>query len=114
MEITTDVAIKVADSKNLYSLDYYIPQGTVARRKEWIKNHELFAGVTNIGERVMTPVYIGTDPKKKVFLMDAVTGSLYDIKTKRCLSSSRLMLGEVKKKDGLGNRLLKLKGDSWK
>lgn len=114
MEITTDVAIKVADSRNLYSIEYYIPQGTAARRKEWIRTHELFAGMTNMGERVMTPVYIGTDPKKKVFMMDAVTGSLYDMDTKRCLSSGRLMLGTITKKDGLGNRLMKLKGEPWK
>lgn len=114
MEITSDVPIKVADSNNLYSLDYYIPQGTVARKKEWIRSHRLYSAMTTMGERVMTPVYIGTDPKKKVFLMDAVTGSLYDIDSKKCLSSSNLKLGKVTQKEGLGNILMRIKGESWK
>jgi hypothetical protein len=113
-KITSDFPVKVADSKNLYSLDYFVPQGTVARRKEWIRNHQLYAGMTTMGERIMTPVYIGTDPGKKTFLMDVVTGSLYDMGTKRCLSSGRLMLGKVTKKDGLGDQLMKIKGDLWK
>lgn len=114
MNITSDVAIKVADSKNLYSIECFIPQGNTARRKEWIRNHDLYAVMTTMGERVMTPVYIGTDPGKKTFMMDAVTGSLYDMDSKKCLSSGRLRMGAITKRDGLGKILMKIKGDSWK
>jgi len=114
MKITSDVPIKVADSKNLYSLEHFVPQGTAPRRREWIRKHELYAVMTSMGERVMTPVYIGTDPGKKTFLMDAITGSLYDIASKRCLSSGRLCIGSIEKKEGLGDILMKVKGDSWK
>jgi len=98
----------------LYSLDHFVPQGTTARKKDWIRKHRLFIGITTMGERIMTPVYIGTDPSKKTFLMDAITGSLYDIKTKRCLSSSSLRLEKVSEREGLEEILMKVKEDVWK
>ena len=111
MKITSDVPIRVADSHNLYSLDYFAPNGIASKKKEWLRDHQLLIGTTNMGERIMTPVYIGTDPSKKTFLMDVITGSLYDIKTKRCLSSSSLKLIDVTEREGLEKVLMKFKGE---
>lgn len=111
MKITSDVPIRIADSHNLYSLDYFSPNGIVSKKKEWLRDHKLLIGTTTMGERIMTPVYIGTDPSKKTFLMDAITGSLYDIETKKCLSSSSLKLIDVTEREGLEKVLMKFKGE---
>ena len=109
------VPVKVSDSKSLYSLDYFVPQGKSIQKKKWIESHRLFMGMTTMGERIMTPVYIGTDPRKKTFLMDVITGSLYDISTKKCLSSSNLkLIGEVTERKGIEKLLMNIKGESCK
>ena len=105
--------IKVSSSTVLCSIECFSPNGQKQTRREWIKNHELYAGMTTLGERVVTPVTILGDPQKNIFAMDAVTGSLYEPKSGRCLTSSNLKLIGVYKKPGLDKVLMKIKGESW-
>ena len=69
-------------------------------QKKWLKNKKLYEVKTNLGDRVMTPVTIVGDSDKTVYLMDIITGSLYDSLAKRCLTSTYVYIKKfVLKKD---------------
>lgn len=81
------------------------PSWQVKRLKvNWINKHQLFRGITNEGEIVVTPVVIGTDYRKTPYLMDAITGSLY--KDGKCKTSDHLKLLNVVEKSGLDKELM--------
>lgn len=81
------------------------PSWQIKRLKvNWIKRHTLLRGITNEGEIILAPVYIGTDHKKTPYLMDAITGSLY--KDGKCKTSDHLKLLNVVEKDGLDQELM--------
>lgn len=76
-------------------------------KKEWLKNAILFRGVTNIGDRVVTPCVISTDYHQVSYLMDCVTGTLY--KDGKCKTSDRIRLLDVKEEAGLADELMQLR-----
>lgn len=65
-------------------------------RRTWIVDKILFYGVVSgIGPtmtRVFTPIKLKVRKSVKLFMMDVITGSLYDIRTGRCLTSTYLTL----------------------
>jgi hypothetical protein len=82
-------------------------------KKTWIKGKDLYLADISGTERVVTPVYFLTDMEKTVFMMDAVTGSMFAIKSGRCLSSDRLEMNGFTKVDGLDKRLMKVKSEQY-
>ena len=82
-------------------------------KREWIKDKDLYLGYISDIERVLTPVYISTDEHKTVYLMDAVTGTLYRQKDKKCMSSDRLVLKKYEQVDGLDKRLMQVKSEQF-
>lgn len=105
--------VRVMDSTTLCSTEYFCPNGKKEQRQAWIKKHELFDAQTTMGPRVVTPVCILGD--EVPLMMDVITGSLYNIKTGRCLTSSRLQMLDYKPNPDLAKKLLKMKLDhgSW-
>ena len=101
--------IKTLDVNTPCSINYFASTGSPAKKREWIKKRELYEADTNYGKRVVTPVTIFGHTK--VFMMDAVTGSLYDIPTGKCLTSHMVYMKGYKKKPKLGKRLLSLTTD---
>jgi hypothetical protein len=99
--------VKVADSTLLYSTEVFVPTGTKDTKNKWIRNHALYLGDTELGERIVTPVCILGDMKKTPLWMDAITGSLYTPKG-NCLSSSNLHLSNVRVEKDLDIRLKKV------
>lgn len=80
-----------------------------ASRKKWMEEKELYEATINQYKRIVTPVVpININ---KVYMMDVVTGSMYDIPTGRCLSSDVLVMKEFIKKKGLHKVLLDFKVD---
>ena len=45
--------------------------------------------------------------------MDAITGTLYRQKDKRCMSSDQLILKKYEKVDGLNKRLMEVKSEQF-
>ena len=90
-----------------------------AKRKEWLENKELYSVLTNAGNRIMTPITI--KPKKEgeeeniskkdspIYLMDVVTGTLYNPKTQDCLTSDSLKMVSYKIDPTNGKQVLDLK-----
>lgn len=105
--------VKVVDSSTPCSINYFAATGTPARKREWIKDRELYEAETNWGNRVVTPVVVvnGAVPENVIYMMDAVTGSLYDIVTGKCLTSHMVHMKGFKKKPNLGKRLMSLTTD---
>lgn len=131
---TTEV--KIVDRNTPCSINYFIPNGLAKKKKEWLKDKELYEAITNMGPRIVTPVTIydgrskvidkklkeKIEPKKetepvkpkkppKIYMMDAVTGSLYDISTGKCLTSHVLQMQSFTQKFNLHKKLLNLKVD---
>jgi hypothetical protein len=65
------------------------------RKKAWLKKNPIYVAELNCASRLMTPVKVRS--RSRVYLMDIVTGSLYDRKSKACLSSVYLTLLSYKK-----------------
>lgn len=106
------VEVNVVHSDLLCSTQVFVVEGKRDAKKSWIKHHELYEGETTLGPRVMTPVHIvGNDPKQ-TYMMDAVTGSLYD-KSGDCLTSDNMRLLSIAKADGLDQRLLAITFDRY-
>lgn len=110
--------VKITDRNTPCSIDFFTPFGIAKKKREWIKKHELYEATINQYKRVVTPVYIseglGDTPEEKqknrvIYMMDVVTGSLYDVKTGRCQTSSDLHMKGYITKAGLDKRLLKMK-----
>ena len=82
-------------------------------KKAWIADKELYLGDISGMERVLVPVYIVTDMHKTTYLMDAITGTLYRQKDKKCMSSDQLVLNKYEKVDGLNKRLMEVKSEQF-
>jgi hypothetical protein len=130
----TQVAVDAANGFAMATecMSYTLPK---AKRVSWLKTRELYLGETNMGTRVMTPVIAVVDErtairvrqraldlpeiikyiykkvvkKKVVYLMDVITGSLYSIENKRCMSSDTLKLISYKIDPAHGKTLLFVK-----
>jgi len=48
-------------------------------KRAWLQDKELYLGDISGVERVLTPVIIDIDMYKRVYLMDAITGTLFKI-----------------------------------
>lgn len=99
----------------------FVTSGKTPIRKYWISKHELYlaeisAGAMGKFERIVTPVTIKNltfdNDEKPVFMMDVVTGSLYDFVTGQCLTSDTLLMTDFVFKKDLGKRLMKLKAET--
>jgi len=77
------------------------------QQKKWLKNKKLYEVKTNLGDRVMTPITIVGDLNKTVYLMDIITGSLYDPLAKRCLTSTYVYINKFVLKKDLDKALIK-------
>jgi hypothetical protein len=84
-----------------------------ATKRNWIKDKELYLADISGTERVVTPVYFLTDENRTVYMMDAVTGSVFTIKEGRCLTSDHLIMIGFKLVDGLDKRLMKIKSGQF-
>ena len=82
-------------------------------KRTWIADKELYLGDISGIERVLVPVYIATDMHKTTYLMDAITGTLYRQKDKKCMSSDQLILKKYGKVDGLNKRLMEVKSEQF-
>jgi hypothetical protein len=80
-----------------------------AKRAEWLSNKEIYLAQTNMGERFMTPIKIKEAKDPQVYMMDVVTGSLYDLESKCCLSSDVLKLISYKIDKENGKQILTMK-----
>ena len=85
-----------------------------AKRLEWLAGKELYSVLTNAGKRIMTPITI--KPKKEdekkpksIYLMDVITGTLYNPKTNDCLTSDSLKMVSYKIDPTNGKQVLDLK-----
>ena len=107
--------ISVSSSSTWCSVNYMPTHNKKADRKKWIKDKELYLAHTNIGSRVMTPVTVkntNEEKQKIVFLMDAVTGSLYNVETGECLTSSQVWIEDFEFRKGLEKILLDVRSHS--
>jgi hypothetical protein len=73
----------------------------------WLKDRLLYKGITNEGDIVVTPVFIVANTNEIKYMMDCVTGSLYQ--NGRCKTSDHLKLLDVVESDGLAKQLIELK-----
>jgi hypothetical protein len=101
--------IKTVNSKILCSINCFSSEGKTDMKIKWLSTHKLFEAKTNLGNRIVTPVTIDGDPNKTPFMMDAITGSLFNIKSGECLTSSRIQMLGYKSKPNLGKKLLSIK-----
>jgi hypothetical protein len=108
VEIEIKEAFKCANSLDCLPLSM-----KRAKRKEWLHDKEIYSVLTNAGDRTMTPITI--KPKKEdekaspIYLMDVITGTLYNPKTKECLTSDVLKLLSYKIDPTNGRQVLDLK-----
>lgn len=103
--------VKLSSPNTPCSIDYFVVAGKTIKRKQWLAKHELYEAETNLGKRIVTPVIIVGQPKDKIYMMDAITGSLYDKSTGRCLTSSTICMTKIIPKKGLADKLFKMKAD---
>jgi hypothetical protein len=73
-------------------------------KMSWLKDRQLYRGITNEGNIVVTPCVISTDYNETKYLMDCITGSLY--KDGKCKTSDHLKLLDVVEEDNLQKELL--------
>lgn len=107
----TPTTIKVSSPDIPCSIDCFIVAGKIAKKKQWLAKHELFEAVTNLGTRIVTPVKVAGDVSERIFMMDVITGSLYDRSTGRCMTSNMLYMTKVIPRKNLASKLLKMKAD---
>jgi hypothetical protein len=126
-EVETEGAYNFAKAPECLSLVL-----SASKRAKWLKGKEVYLGETNSGIRIMIPVttitkmripikyrrnglppaiFFKSEEIKKdiIYLMDVVTGSLYDLESKRCMSSETLMLLSYKIDPNHAKTLLTLK-----
>jgi len=94
------------------SLFCFIPNSKKGIKREWAKTRELYEADTNQGKRIVTPVTIIGDKIKTIYMMDAVTGTLYDIVTGRCLTSSEVRMDDFVMRKNLIDKLLTIETES--
>ena len=100
--------IKIVDRYTPCSVNYFVVNGLAKKKREWIKTHELYEAKTNMGDRIVTPVTIinGFEALDKVYMMDAITGSIYDIETGKCLTSHEIYMEDFVYKPNLHKKLM--------
>ena len=94
--ITTEIEIKEV-FKCANTLDCLPLSMKRAKRKEWLAGKEIYSVLTNAGSRTMTPITIkppknGGKKDDSIYLMDVITGTLYNPKTNDCLTSDSLKM----------------------
>ena len=113
--------ISVSSSYTRCSTSTFVTSGKTPIRKYWISKHELYLAEINADdmgkfERIVTPVTVKNltfeNDEKPVFMMDVITGSLYDIVTGQCLTSDALTMTDFVFKKDLGKRLMKFKAEA--
>jgi len=130
MEVEVDAINGFAKAPECMS--YALPK---SKRVKWLKTREIYLGETNMGTRVMTPVIAVVDErtairvrqraldlpeiikyvykkvvrKNVIYLMDVITGSLYNPENNRCMSSDALKLVSYKIDPAGGKTLLSVK-----
>jgi hypothetical protein len=85
----------------------------VSAKKTWMKDKDLYLADISGIERVVTPVYFVTDMNETIYMMDAITGSMFTLKGGRCLSSDRLEMKSFEEADGLDKRLMKVRSEQY-
>lgn len=107
--------VKLSSRNVPCSVDCFSPHGISKNKRKWLDEHDLYEATINEFKRVVTPVRLVDEKKDEpppvIYMMDAVTGSLYDIPTGRCLTSSALVMKDFVAKKGLEKRLLALRTD---
>jgi hypothetical protein len=103
------VEIKVSSRDVPCGLNCFVVSGLSKHRKKWVKQHELYEADINAMKRIVTPVTILGDKEKHIYMMDVITGSLYDLVSGRCLTSSQLIMDDFVFKKNLDEKLLKMK-----
>jgi hypothetical protein len=73
----------------------------------WLKDRLLYKGITNESDIVVTPVFLVANTNEIKYMMDCVTGSLYQ--NGKCKTSDHLKLLDVVESDGLAKQLIELK-----
>ena len=106
MKVKT-TTVEIIDSRVLCSKQVFGTDGKKAAKLEWLDHHELFEGETELGSRIMTPVTLVGDLNDTVFMMDAVTGSLYDNRG-RCMTTPHLTMKSLSQPPDLAERLFKV------
>lgn len=87
----------------------YPIEGNAASRRRWCESHDLRV---DKWDRVFALVEFGVHDHA---YMDAITGSLYDIKSGRCYSSDSLRVGRLTRDHELArNILLSTKRQRWR
>lgn len=108
----TEIKIAGFDVPCAQALCCFTPNGKRTIKRAWAKARELYEADTNLGKRIVTPVTIAGDKLKTIYMMDALTGSLYDIVTGRCLTSSTIYMDDFVMKKNLIDKLLAIKTES--
>ena len=81
------------------------PSWQIKRLKiNWLKDRQLYRGITNEGDIVVTPVVLATDYRETPYLMDCITGTLY--KDGKCKTSDYLKLLDIEEAPDLDKELL--------
>lgn len=75
---------------------------------KWLNGKKLHKGTTNEGDIICLPVYIATDHYRKLYIMDAITGSFYRPNGSCCTSDMLKLISHVPK-NGLDKKLLAMK-----
>lgn len=88
----------------------FTPKGRIDTKKAWIENHDLYlATIRKPGEpseRVVTPVICKRVKPIRIYMMDAVTGTLYDCRKGLCLSSEARSMVTYRKDGKTAQKLL--------
>ena len=109
---TTEIKIVSRSTPCAQALFCFVPNGKRAVKKEWVKERELYEAKTNLGKRIVTPVTILGDKLKTIYMMDALTGSLYDIITGRCLTSVEVHMDDFVMRRNLMDKLLTMETEA--
>lgn len=109
--------ITISSSYNRCSTATYVSVSKADARRRWIKDRDLFMAELEIDgtgtfKRVVTPVTIKNVKDSPTYMMDAVTGSLYDMDTGECLTSDHIRMTDFVFRKNLGAELAKLKLNS--
>lgn len=94
------------------SLFCFIPNGKKNIKKDWVRVRELYEAKTTLGKRIVTPVIIAGDTLEKIYMMDALTGSLYDTSNGRCLTSITVRMEKFVRRKNLKDTLLAMKTEA--
>ena len=107
-----EIKVSSFDEPCAVAIQCFILSGNKEQKHLWLKDKKLYPVKTTYGERIMTLVYIKGYYDKIAYLMDVITGSLYNPDTGRCLSSAQVKIlnptKKLKAKSDLKEKLLSL------